>query len=106
MAFLFGQVTAAPIGVILVSGPPQEMDHQRASIPALTNNMTNSCDSSEYRHSEGLHSENGQRRGRNRVRDGGARRGCNATVELPTIEFSFYGSFNIRLLHFLLYLAF
>jgi Haem-degrading len=56
-------VTAAPIGVIVVSGLPQEMDHQRASIPALTNNTTNSCDSSGRRRSEGLHSEDRQRRG-------------------------------------------
>jgi len=53
-------VTAAPIGVIVVSGLPQEMDHQRASMPALTNSMAHSCDFSGCRRSEGLYSENGQ----------------------------------------------
>ena len=53
-------VTAAPIGVIVVSGLPQEMDHQRTSMPALTNSMAHSCDFSGCRRSEGLYSENGQ----------------------------------------------
>ena len=53
-------VTAAPIGVIVVSGLPQEMDHQCASMRALTNNVAHSCNSSDCRRPEGLHSEDGQ----------------------------------------------